>query len=571
MAGVFLLVCFIFSGFVTSQALAVNQYALVVDQAGIFGDELSRVERAARELKSKGADVHIWTIKSFSDSGEANLDAYFTNRLLKNNPAWQSPKGKKKGNLVVMIYALKERSIGIYYGHDWKSSIEPNRIRILTDLVAPKTSRHKYADGFVAGLEETARVIQEYFHPTASRTIVHASQTKPTDFSGLWSVLKWVLVLGALGFGLVFGLGIYRRKRLSWEKAISERNKAVLNHSEIQERIRGMESLALSCVEELSVRFFELKDEIEILPASYPDFPDLNKFSWRRSAEYYQAAEQSFRRFSEDISEYSKKLKRISEEINAYLDNPEAFEEKRGPEEKLSESAEADQEKEETDRKISKKILSAGMAVEEAGDYVKSGEIADEEKAEELLGQAKKYLAKAMEESEKKSPSYSTIANFCEDAESYARRVLGMRRIHRGETGNHGGPAVIRHEYGTISDPDPIVVVREGYGYGYGHPKSKGDYSEDYRLCEEAVDSDREARGGGSIKETVEAEESGGGGSIQESVAEKDESDDSGGGSIQETSADNDSGGGGSVQEADADDNGGGGSVTESSCETSGD
>lgn len=213
-----LLAAFLFA-VTTCQVLANDESALVVDSAGIFNGKIHQVEQAALRLQREGAIVHVRTINRFS--GEtATLEEYYEN-LLRKYPSWRKPGThigpvKAKGNLVVLMVAVKDRTTGLYYGDEWKGTLKKNWTRIQVDLMNPKFRQGDWAGGFVAGLDEVSRLINNYLHPSAAAqpaVVVSGQPAQPTDFSGLWRVFMWIVILTFLCLIAYYLIGLWMKRR----------------------------------------------------------------------------------------------------------------------------------------------------------------------------------------------------------------------------------------------------------------------------------------------------------------------------------------------------------------------
>jgi len=241
MIGITVFLCVFLLALSAVVALANDQSALVVDQAKIFGEKLSQVEQAAKELQRNGADVHVWTIDTFS--GESStLDGYFE-KLLKKSPAWQSPSGGRKNNLIVLMISTKERKVGIYYGGEWNQPLKQNWLRIQTDLMNPKFRRGDFADGFVAGLNEISSVIHNYLHPTSGKSqvvVVPSQPSQPTDFSGLWTAIKWAILLGFLCFAVFWLFRLWTTRHEELERKSRAQQKAKIEKTGVSKKIASI-------------------------------------------------------------------------------------------------------------------------------------------------------------------------------------------------------------------------------------------------------------------------------------------------------------------------------------------
>lgn len=243
---IFLLVLSLILGSFSGAFAEGQQDELVVDNANLFGEKLKDVEAAVRNLQSKGADVHVWTIKSFA--GEASSLEGYEKKLEKNFPAWQSASGKRKNNLVVLMTSMKEKKTGLYYGSEWNRPLEKNWLRISTDLMNPKFKRGEFAEGFVVGLGEITRLVDEHIHPAQTappaQTVVVQQQapSKPTDLSGLWAVMGWGLGLTAIFVAGFLVFQALRRRREEKEIRGRAQQKAKIEKGNATEKITSIRS-----------------------------------------------------------------------------------------------------------------------------------------------------------------------------------------------------------------------------------------------------------------------------------------------------------------------------------------
>lgn len=260
--GLVLAVFVFFIGFAGFGLADDQQSALVVDKTGIFGNKLADVEKAAQKLQNTGADVHIWTIQSYAKEA-GSLEKYFE-KLKSNFPSWQSSNGGRKSNLIVLMISLKERRTGLYYGEEWSGPLRSNWLRIQTDFMNPRFKEKKFADGFIAGISEVERLTYEHLHPKASAsqsqstTIVVQSQaapSNPTDLSGLWSVLKWGLLVAFVLLGVIFGLRALssfkqekEKKKRAQQRAKIEKGNALEEVSSVRQKINELEPVISALV-----------------------------------------------------------------------------------------------------------------------------------------------------------------------------------------------------------------------------------------------------------------------------------------------------------------------------------
>lgn len=231
---------------------------IVVDEAGVFGAGIDQVATEAQKLVNLGADVRVRSVKTFGSAG--NLDNY-VDQIQKECNSWQATDGGYKNNLVVLIVAVDDRKTGLYYGSQWKRTLEPNWIRIQADKMNPRFRDGDFAGGFAAGLQEIQRLIDLEIHPPSPvpqqqqpQVVVVVPTTQPRevspplDLSGLWRVLGWVvaiIVLAVVGyFGYQFTTAYLTRqakRRAAQQKARLAKQATASRIAEWSEKFKGVE------------------------------------------------------------------------------------------------------------------------------------------------------------------------------------------------------------------------------------------------------------------------------------------------------------------------------------------
>lgn len=129
---------------------------LVVDEANVFGKDITRVESAAQELVKAGADVRVRTIRTFAPAD--NLDR-FEMLLERQCASWTAPDGTRKNNLIVLMISSEERKTGLYYGSQWENVLGAHWTRIQTEVMNPHFRQGDFVGGFVNGLREVRRLV----------------------------------------------------------------------------------------------------------------------------------------------------------------------------------------------------------------------------------------------------------------------------------------------------------------------------------------------------------------------------------------------------------------------------
>ncbi len=204
MVSVCLLMCAT-AGIPTAAAQDCN--ALILDNAGALSSGIEQVEATARQLENRGAYVRVRTTTNFGgfqdmDSYEATLEA--------SCPTWQDASGGTKANLIVLAVSFGDkRGAGLYYGDLWKSELEREWNPLLVDKVVPLLRSGDNAGALTGALKGIGGIIDAQ---TATRGATGAVVVRqPTDLSGLWSVMRWLLVLIVLCI-IAWAIWQWRRK-----------------------------------------------------------------------------------------------------------------------------------------------------------------------------------------------------------------------------------------------------------------------------------------------------------------------------------------------------------------------
>jgi len=173
-------------------SVAIDCNSMVSDDANVFTGKTTDVTLAGQALVDQGADLRVISTSS------QNLDVSEHNMEL-GCPSWQGPNGTRKSTLIVLMVAPKERKMGMFYGAAWHHALDGSWNRIKQDYMAPYFKTGDFAGGMIASEKQlTARLLASKDEATHPATVVNEA-AKPTDLSGLWRVMGWLL---ALGFGV---------------------------------------------------------------------------------------------------------------------------------------------------------------------------------------------------------------------------------------------------------------------------------------------------------------------------------------------------------------------------------
>ena len=190
---------------------------VVIDDAGVFGNDASGVNSAANQLINSGADVRVRTIQTYGTAG--NLDRY-ESQLEQQCPSWTDSSGNRKNNLVVIIVAIQERQTGLYYGSQWDNALGGQWTQIQANTMNPRFAQGDFAGGVIAGLQQINRLIQA---PTSGQTTSSSTGGALAGTIVLTIIIAIIVIVALLG-----GLLWFRNYRKSSEKRQAARQKALL-------------------------------------------------------------------------------------------------------------------------------------------------------------------------------------------------------------------------------------------------------------------------------------------------------------------------------------------------------
>lgn len=225
---------------------------LVLDEAGVFGSKFEQVQTEAQKLVNTGADVRIRTIKTFGSAG--NLDNY-EKQVERECASWRAQDGGRKNNLVVIMAATNDRKTGMYYGGEWKATLDPQWTRIQTGLMNPRFRDGDFAGGFISGIHEVTRLLDLKVNPPTPAPAPQAPivvippreetpPPPPPDLSGLWRALS-LLIVGLIAFGtlgliviaVILIVSKAEKKRISQQKARVAKEAADAKILELTQRL----------------------------------------------------------------------------------------------------------------------------------------------------------------------------------------------------------------------------------------------------------------------------------------------------------------------------------------------
>jgi uncharacterized membrane protein YgcG len=200
----------------------------ILDQARVLN--VAHVETAAQALNAAGADVRVWT---FDRVMGGNLDLM---KALQQGVcrSWQASDGGMKNNLIVLMVAVKDRKVGLYYGDQWKPALDAQwNARVVSDEMKPRFRDGDYTGGFVAGLGEIQKLIESRTNVTASPYVVVQQQAAPTDLKGVQHILLLIMLAGGVCLAILAAFLIYDDRKKRRESAAASHQKAVIIEQQV--------------------------------------------------------------------------------------------------------------------------------------------------------------------------------------------------------------------------------------------------------------------------------------------------------------------------------------------------
>lgn len=233
--GIFTTLLLVLSSY--SLAYAQNCDSLVVDEADVFKGGIGSVEEAAKRVQNLGAEVRIRTFVRGSQL------EFMQEELERSCQSWRAADGGTRNNLISLLMSVDDGQFGFFVGSQWANALNRSRQnQIENDYIFPRFRDDKFAEAFVAGLDQVARVIDAQVNsPLVSSTAVTPMapvvvNTEPADLTGLW----WVLA-GVLFIGVVVGLVIfYNNRRKEEEKRRAAQQKALMAKREVSAVINSI-------------------------------------------------------------------------------------------------------------------------------------------------------------------------------------------------------------------------------------------------------------------------------------------------------------------------------------------
>jgi uncharacterized membrane protein YgcG len=244
MKNIFILATFIIFANSFSHAQMFDCNKLINDQANVLSTaDVAAISTAATTLSQKNsADPRV--IVTNSSVMQEQLVAQMKNTCA----SWQNPAHGVKANLIVFMVSTQAHKMGIFTGDAYHNALsEAVTSDIKRNYMGPYFRSGEWGIGLAKGINQSSVRISAFetaaLHPN---TVINNSTSQPTDFSGLWLFLEFLLgVLVIIGI-VVFVL--YRKKqkqecKAAQLQAISSRNSLVSAIARIGDSIK--EKIAL--------------------------------------------------------------------------------------------------------------------------------------------------------------------------------------------------------------------------------------------------------------------------------------------------------------------------------------
>lgn len=193
---------------------------VVVDDANVFGGNLSAVEQAASALQAQsGALVRV---RTFTDIQADTLPAV-NQQIVARCESWRAYNGELNNDFIVFMIAYEQRDTTLVYGIRWAAMLDSQWERIVDGMNTYFPGRD-FSGGFVYGISETNRVIDLYLHPPTLPppatqapfipTIIPATINAPVqpvqsqpqtglDVNRVFEVAGWLILVIGIGSGVV--------------------------------------------------------------------------------------------------------------------------------------------------------------------------------------------------------------------------------------------------------------------------------------------------------------------------------------------------------------------------------
>ena len=304
--------------------------APVVDQARMFKNDIADINSAIADFHSTGNEVYVRTFDNFGNA--ANVEK-LTRQLLAACPAWQNAKGDYRSNVVILVFTIEKHAINFAAGDNIDQPVPSSeRAQISKQYIAPKFRDGNFAGGVVAGIGRLKQLLSQSQSAAPARSeptvvIQPVQQTAPTDFSGLWKVLRWLTVVGLLFLALFVGVRFYNekeRRRGAQTKAKTAKAAAASRVNELPttcelllSRARSLSGKGIERVAQLASRLQGQKQSLETATATFSDLSrDSGSLDQLLSVQEFDNARASFQELVISLNSVSVEFSDIDSKLS---------------------------------------------------------------------------------------------------------------------------------------------------------------------------------------------------------------------------------------------------------------
>jgi uncharacterized membrane protein YgcG len=242
-------------------AQTVNCNSIVsLDQANVFPNT-SAIDRAASGLIDQGADVHVVSASMAEMSSLKSVQS----KLESSCPSW-TIAGHRKPNLFVLIVAPAQKKKNAFFGAAYTPVMptEDSVNVIYSQAANPYFKQGDFSGGVAAALKDFGAKVVAYHDQQKHPVETHVTE-QATDLSGLWTVLGWIVGLGAFAGLVVFLFVLMSRRSKAKEELSIARANARLAKSRATHSYQSI-SPDSPRYSRLSERFLELSNSIKYDP-----------------------------------------------------------------------------------------------------------------------------------------------------------------------------------------------------------------------------------------------------------------------------------------------------------------
>lgn len=177
----------------------------IIDEVQVLSSrDRSQILAEMNKLTVRGADSRVHILSSLHGAG--SIEAY-KKSMQSSCASWRSADGGFKNNMILILFAPAEKVLSFSYGEQWRRFLESGKASVFTDMAA-RFREKKIAEGIVAGLADVDNLLSVRLSEANKSVVIN----NPTDYSGFWSVLRGIFVVGVIIFILWIGYRWFRQK-----------------------------------------------------------------------------------------------------------------------------------------------------------------------------------------------------------------------------------------------------------------------------------------------------------------------------------------------------------------------